>query len=120
MDELKNYAARAKGDTSLFVSISKNLVNTFVAERELKSQKLYYPALTNELSRIPSYFKKMRSAMDANIVFNFGVADITEAISSIGLEELVKQFQEVKKAGLGRCWYLYRTRSCIIKCWCYC
>ena len=43
IEELKNYAVRAKDDKNLFAAIAKNLVPRFVNERDNKTQKLFYP-----------------------------------------------------------------------------
>lgn len=101
INELKNYAVRAKDDKSLFVSIAKNLVNTYVAERELKSQKLFYPVLVSEIESIPPYFSRMRNAQEANIVFNFRENDVMQSIGTVGVETLVNNFKAIKEAGFG-------------------
>lgn len=101
IDELKNYAIRAKDDKNLFAAIAKNLVGTFVSERELKSQKLYYPARPNELSSIPSFFKRLRGAKDANLVFVLINDDIFSFVANNGIETLLENIKNVKEAGYG-------------------
>ena len=95
MEELKNYALRAKDEKNLFAAIAKNLVGTYIAERELKSQKLFYPALMNELESIPAFFKRLRNAKEANLVFTLKEADVNNAVGSMGLEEVKRLFNEI-------------------------
>lgn len=101
IDELKNYALRAKDDKNLFAAIAKNLVSTYMAERELKSQKLFYPIRPSELPTVPAFFKRLRSAKDANLVFLLDSTDIASFLSHSGLEPLVESIQAVKDAGYG-------------------
>ncbi len=95
IDELKNYAVRAKDEKNLFAAIAKNLLNTYVAERELKSQKLYYPANVSEIENIILFFKRLRNAKDANLVFTFKEQDIIDSIEKLGLEEVIKLFKSL-------------------------
>ena len=95
MEELKNYALRAKDEKNLFAAIAKNLVGTYIAERELKSQKLFYPALMNELESIPAFFKRLRNAKEANLVFTLKESDVNNAVGSMGLEEVKRLFNEI-------------------------
>ena len=95
MEELKNYALRAKDEKNLFAAIAKNLVGTYIAERELKSQKLFYPALMNELESIPAFFKRLRNAKEANLVFTLKESDVNNAVGSMGLEEVKSLFNEI-------------------------
>lgn len=101
IDELKNYAARAKDDKNLFAAIAKNLVNTFNAQRELKSQKLYFPSRPNELTLIPSFFKRLKGAKEANLVFIFKAEEVAHAIVSNGLDIILENIKAVKEAGYG-------------------
>lgn len=101
IDELKNYALRAKDDKNLFAAIAKNLVGIYNAERELKSQKLYYPTRPNELPMIPSFFKRLRGAKEANLVFLLDSYDIGTALSHNGIDPLIEGIEAVKEAGYG-------------------
>lgn len=95
IDELKNYAVRAKDEKNLFAAIAKNLLNTYVAERELKSQKLFYPASVSEIDNILLFFKRIRNAKDANLVFTFKEQDVLDSIDNLGLEKVLSLFQEL-------------------------
>ena len=101
IDELKNYAVRAKDDKNLFAALAKNLVGTFVSERELKSQKLYYPIRAREMPSVPSFFKRLKGAKDANIVFTLTNDDIASSVTTIGLETLVENMNAIKESGYG-------------------
>lgn len=95
IDELKNYAVRAKDEKNLFAAIAKNLLNTYVAERELKSQKLFYPATVSEIENIILFFKRLRNAKDANLVFTFKEQDVVESTEKLGLDAVVKLFKDL-------------------------
>ncbi len=101
IDELKNYALRAKDDKNLFAAIAKNLVGTFVSERELKSQKLYYPARASELPMIPSFFKRLRGSKDANLVFILTNDDVARETANLGLDKILESLKGLKEAGYG-------------------
>lgn len=101
IEELKNYAIRAKDDKNLFAAIAKNLVGIFVSERELKSQKLYYPARASELSMIPSFFKRLRGSKDANLVFIINNDDMARETANVGLDQMLENVKGIKDAGYG-------------------
>lgn len=101
IDELKNYALRAKDDKNLFAAIAKNLVGTFVSERELKSQKLYFPARTSELPIIPSFFKRLRGSKDANLVFVLSNDEVASAVASMGFDAFLESVKAVKECDYG-------------------
>jgi hypothetical protein len=71
IEELKNYAVRAKDDKNLFAAIAKNLIPRFVNERDNKTQKLFYPVRMAERSLLVPFFSHFRDAKDANLVFLF-------------------------------------------------
>jgi len=101
IDELKNYALRAKDDKNLFAAIAKSLVGTYTAERELKSHKLFYPLSCIELDSVPSFFKRLKGAKDANLVFTLDCDDISSYLSNFGPEALADGIGNVKEAGYG-------------------
>ena len=99
IDELKNYARRAMDDKNLFAHIAKTLVNRFVAQRELKSQKLVYPVRYDELGLIQSFFPRYRSAKDANVVFLFKEEDCAQSIGPGGLDDFLLALSSLKDKG---------------------
>ena len=99
MEELKNYALRAKDEKNLFAAIAKNLVGTYIAERELKSQKLFYPALMSELESIPTFFKRLRNAKEANLVFTLKESDVNNVVGSVGVAEVIRLIKEIHENG---------------------
>ncbi len=80
IEELKNYAIRAKDQNNLFNYLAKSIVSRFVAERPLRSQRLFYPVMVRELQSIPAMFSNLKDAKEANIAF---LVRETEAFSFI-------------------------------------
>ena len=99
MEELKNYALRAKDEKNLFAAIAKNLVGTYIAERELKSQKLFYPALMSELESIPTFFKRLRNAKEANLVFTLKESDVNNVVGTLGVAEVIRLIKDIHENG---------------------
>jgi hypothetical protein len=90
IEELKNYAVRAKDDKNLFAAIAKNLVPRFVNERDNKTQKLYYPVRMAERSLLVPFFSHFRDAVEANLVFLFSEEDIAVNIDQSGIDRFVE------------------------------
>lgn len=98
IDELKNYAIRAQDEKNLFAAVAKNVVPPFVNERELKSQKLFYPVRVGEIPLILPLFNRLKDAKDANLVFLFREDDILSSVESTPLENLIAGFKAIKGA----------------------
>ncbi len=101
IDELKNYAIRAKDEKNLFAFIAKKIVPTFVSERMDKNHKLFYPSRMSEIALITSFFPHYSVAKDANIVFLFKEDDIASSINADSLEGFGKFIAGLKKNGFG-------------------
>lgn len=99
MNELKNYAIRAKDEKNLFAALGKNLVPRFIQERPLKSQKLFYPVRVNEMHLVPAFFSKLKNSKDAHLVFIFTDSDIVNSLTTITLDELIAGFHAIRLAG---------------------
>jgi len=99
IEELKNYAVRAKDDKNLFAAIAKNLVPRFVNERDNKTQKLYYPVRMQERSLLVPFFSHFRDAQEANLVFLFGEEDVAVNVDAAGLSRFVETLNEIHEAG---------------------
>ncbi len=80
IEELKNYAIRAKDHNNLFNYIAKSNVSRFIAERPLRSQRLFLPVMVRELQTIPAIYSNLKGAKEANITF---LIRETEAFASI-------------------------------------
>lgn len=101
IDELKNYAIRAKDDKNLFAAMAKNLVPRFVNERLLASQKLFYPVKMNERNFLVPFFSHFRSSQEANLVFLFQEEDIAVSVDNAGLDRFLVSLDEIKNNGFG-------------------
>ncbi len=99
LDELKNYAIRAKDEKSLFASMAKKVIPTFVNERMDKTHKLFYPVRMDERTLISSFFSHYPSAKEANLVFVFKENDIAVNYDSEEPESLAKFVSGIKKSG---------------------
>jgi hypothetical protein len=99
IEELKNYAVRAKDDKNLFAAIAKNLVPRFVNERDNKTQKLYYPVRMAERSLLVPFFSHFRDAGEANLVFLFSEEDIAVNIDQSGLDRFLETLNEIHESG---------------------
>jgi hypothetical protein len=99
IEELKNYAVRAKDDKNLFAAIAKNLIPRFVNERDNKTQKLYYPVRMQERSLLVPFFAHFRDAQEANLVFLFSEEDVAVNVDSAGLSRYVETLNEIHEAG---------------------
>ncbi len=106
IDELKNYAIRAKDEKSLFAAIAKHLVPTFVAERMEKSHRLFFPARMDERMLITSFFPHYNAAKEANLIFLFKEEDIANYIDPASIDTLFKFIATIKRNGFGFAIYL--------------
>lgn len=105
IEELKNYAIRAKDQRNLYGYLAKVIVSRFSSERQLKSQRLIYPILLSECSTIPAIFGNLRGAKDANIVFLIDEDNLIAGVRSMGVDNTIALLKEVHEAGfsLGLC-----------------
>lgn len=99
INELKNYAARAKDEKNLFAALGKNLVPRFIQERPLKSQKLFYPVRVSEMHLIPAFFSRLKNSKEAHLIFVFSDSDIVNSLTKITMDELVDGFHSIRLAG---------------------
>jgi hypothetical protein len=76
IEELKNYAVRAKDDKNLFAAIAKNLIPRFVNERDNKTQKLFYPVRMARAFAPRALLLPLPRCQEANLVFLFSEEDI--------------------------------------------
>ena len=76
MDELKDYAARTQDDKELFVTVARNIIPLFVAERLSPEEKIFLPVRTEERAYLLSVFPRIAKAKEANLVFLFNESDI--------------------------------------------
>jgi hypothetical protein len=99
IDELRNYAVRAKDDKNLFNAIAKNLIPRFVAEREVNSQKLFYPVRVSEMSNLAPSFSHYKPAKDANLVVVFDENDLMTSVEPLGLDAILSALKDIHDAG---------------------
>ncbi len=97
IDELKNYARRAKDDKNLFAHVAKQTISRFVNERELKSQKLVFPVRYDELPLIQSFFPRYRTAKEANLSFLFKEDDCVQNIGPGRIDDFVLALTNLKE-----------------------
>lgn len=99
IDELKGYAIRAQDDKNLFAHIAKNLIPRFLNERELKTQKLFYPVSASEIKLLLPFFSRYKSGKEANLVFLFKEDDILFNMSGNENETLIANLRKIKASG---------------------
>jgi hypothetical protein len=99
IEELKNYAVRAKDDKNLFAAIAKNLVPRFVNERLDEKQWLFYPVRMNERSFLVPFFSHFKDSEQAHLYFLFQENDIMINLDATGLDRFLEELQQVKDAG---------------------
>jgi len=101
IDELKNYAARAKDERNLFAAIAKNLVPRFVNERTDTKTKLYYPIRMSERGLLLPFFSRFPDAQKANLVFIFREEDITASLDKAGVPQFLIDIGALKRTNFG-------------------
>jgi hypothetical protein len=101
IDELKNYAARAKDERNLFAAIAKNLIPRFVNERPDPDAKLYYPVRMAERGQLLPFFSHFPDASKANLVFIFREDDVAASLDKAGIESFLLDIVALKKNGFG-------------------
>jgi len=101
IDELKNYAARAKDERNLFAAIAKNLVPRFINERTDSSTKLYYPTRMSERGQLLPFFSRFPDAQKANLVFIFREEDVTASLDKAGVPQFLLDIGALKKTNFG-------------------
>ena len=101
IDELKNYAARAKDERNLFAAIAKNLVPRFVNERTDPSAKLYYPTRMSERGQLLPFFSRFPDSQKANLVFIFREEDVTASLDKAGVPQFLLDIGSLKKMNFG-------------------
>lgn len=99
IEELKNYAIKAKDQNNLFGYLAKTIVSRFISERPLRSQRLFYPIMVRELQTIPAIFSNLRGAKDANLVFLLRESEILLNLKQIGMENIISMIKDVHEAG---------------------
>ncbi len=99
IEELKNYAIRAKDQNNLFGYLAKTIVSRFVSERPLRSQRLFYPVMVRELQTIPAIFSNLKGAKESNIMFLLKENDVISGMKQIGLDNLCSLIKNIDLAG---------------------
>lgn len=99
IEELKNYAIKAKDQNNLFGYLAKTIVSRFISERPLRSQRLFYPIMVRELQTVPAIFSNLRGAKEANIVFLLRENEIFTNLKQIGLENIMNLIKDIHEAG---------------------
>ncbi|MCI2111563.1 MAG: hypothetical protein LKK13_04395 [Bacilli bacterium] len=101
IDELKNYAVRAKDERNLFAAIAKSLIPRFVNERPDASARLYYPLRMSERNQILPFFTHFPESKKANLVFLFREEDIVSSLDKAGESSFLSEVAAYRKAGYG-------------------
>lgn len=101
IDELKNYALRAKDEKNLFAAIAKNLLPRFEAERPEKNLKLFYPVRMDERDLLIPFFAHYGPASSCNLIFLFKESDIATSLDKAGIASFLALVAELKKNGFG-------------------
>ena len=99
IEELKNYAIRAKDQNNLFGYLAKTIVSRFVSERPLRSQRLFYPVMMRELPTIPAIFGNLRGAKEANIMFLLQESDLNSSVRSLGMNNVINMLKDIHETG---------------------
>lgn len=99
IEELKNYAVRAKDDKNLFAAIAKSLVPRFVSERGDPTLFLFYPVSMSERSLLVPFFAHFKDALTANLVFLFNENDVSVNLDAAGTERFKEMLDGIHDAG---------------------
>lgn len=99
IDELKNYAIRAKDEKSLFAAIAKNLIPRFNNERFEKNQSLFYPLRMDEREFLTSFFSRYQPSKDANLIFLFQENDVAASLDKAGVASFISDLAALHKRG---------------------
>lgn len=100
IEEMKNYAYRAKDSGTLFSAIVKDTVGRFTAERgEDKDLIIYLPTMVCEIGALMKSMPKMKKAKEANIMFVFKESDIFTYTTKDKNEAFFNALVELKTKG---------------------
>lgn len=99
IEELKNYAIRAKDHNNLFNYIAKTNVSRFIAERPLRSQRLFLPVMVRELQTIPAIYSNLKGAKDANITFLIRETEAFASVKQSGEENFLALIKNIRDEG---------------------
>lgn len=99
IEELKNYAIRAKDQNNLFGYLAKTIVSRFVSERPLRSQRLFYPIMVRELPTIPAIFGNLKGASSANITFMLKEAEVLSNVKQTGEDNIINMLKDIHESG---------------------
>lgn len=99
IEELKNYAIRAKDQNNLFGYLAKTIVSRFVSERPLRSQRLFYPVMVRELQTIPAIFTNLKGAKESNLNFMLKESEVIAGTKQMGLENMIALLKNIHLAG---------------------
>ncbi|MCQ2798349.1 MAG: hypothetical protein MJ220_00490 [Bacilli bacterium] len=100
IDDMKNYAARAKESLTLFSAIVKDSCGRFIAERgNDEALEIYLPTTVAEIPSIIKAMPKMKKAKEANLFFLFREADIFSVISKDGMDDVYRKFDDLRNKG---------------------
>ncbi len=99
IEELKNYAIRAKDHNNLFNYLAKSNVSRFIAERPLRSQRLFFPVMVRELETIPAIYSNLKGAKEANVTFLIRETEAFASIKQRGEENFLSLIKNIHDEG---------------------
>lgn len=99
IEELKNYAIRAKDQNNLFGYLAKTIVSRFVSERPLRSQRLFYPIMVRELQTVPAIFTNLKGAKESNLNFMLKESEVIAGTKQMGLDNMIALLKNIHLAG---------------------
>jgi hypothetical protein len=99
IDELKNYAARAKDEKSLFAAIAKNTLPSFSFGSKDPGQFLYFPVRMSERALIAPCFQRLQLSKKLSICFLFREDDIVSSLDNAGVPSFIADIAILHQMG---------------------
>jgi len=99
MEELENYAERAKDAKNLFAATAKNIIPRFVNERIDKRHSLYLSVRVSELPYVISTLARMPTTKNVTLFLLFQESDVAAGLDTKALPDFLLDLDNLKKAG---------------------
>jgi hypothetical protein len=99
IDELKNYAARAKDEKSLFAAIAKNTIPSFSFGSKDPAQTLYFPVRMSERDLIAPCFSRLQMPKKLSICLLFREDDIVSSLDNAGIPSFTADIAMLHQLG---------------------
>ncbi|MDO5330749.1 MAG: hypothetical protein Q4F15_04950 [Bacillota bacterium] len=99
IEELKEYAARAREGQELFGTIAMNLITTFSAQKGDASPMLYIPVACSEFRYVLTTFSPLVEGKNLKICFVVSEEDISAHLGSMGVDGISQTIANIRAKG---------------------